>query len=88
MARQDVLVSADWLHAHVADDGVVVVECDEDTTAYDVEHIEGAVKLGWKTDLQDPVRRDLLSRAAFEELLSAKGITADSTVILYGGNST
>jgi thiosulfate/3-mercaptopyruvate sulfurtransferase len=87
MSRADVLVDADWVQAHLADPGVVLVEVDEDTTAYDKGHIQGAVKLDWKKDLQDPVKRDFVDRAGFEALLSARGITNDDTVILYGGNN-
>ena len=87
MSRADVLVDAGWVQAHLADPGVVLVEVDEDTTAYDKGHIQGAVKLDWKKDLQDPVKRDFVDRAGFEALLSARGIGNDDTVILYGGNN-
>jgi thiosulfate/3-mercaptopyruvate sulfurtransferase len=87
MSRADVLVDADWVQAHLADPGVVLVEVDEDTTAYDKGHIQGAVKLDWKKDLQDPVKRDFVDRAGFAALLSARGIANDDTVILYGGNN-
>ena len=87
MGRADVLVDADWVQAHLGDPGVVLVEVDGDTTAYDKGHIQGAVKLDWKKDLQDPVKRDFVDRAGFEALLSARGIGNDDTVILYGGNN-
>src|ERR1700678_3358987 len=87
MSRSDVLVDADWVQEHAADDGVVLVEVDEDTTAYDKGHIKGAVKIDWKKDLQDPIRRDFVDRAGFEALLSERGISNDDTVILYGGNN-
>jgi thiosulfate/3-mercaptopyruvate sulfurtransferase len=87
MSRSDVLVDADWVEAHGDDTGVVLVEVDEDTSAYDKGHIRGAVKLDWKKDLQDPVRRDFVDRAAFEALLSERGISNDDTVVLYGGNN-
>jgi thiosulfate/3-mercaptopyruvate sulfurtransferase len=87
MSRSDVLVDAAWVEAHGNDDSVVLVEVDEDTSAYDKGHIRGAVKIDWKTDLQDPVRRDFVDRAGFEALLSARGIGNDDTVILYGGNN-
>jgi thiosulfate/3-mercaptopyruvate sulfurtransferase len=87
MSRSDVLVDADWVDAHKNDPGVVVVEVDEDTAAYDAGHIPGAIKLDWKKDLQDPVRRDFVDRAGFEALLSERGISNDDTVILYGGNN-
>jgi thiosulfate/3-mercaptopyruvate sulfurtransferase len=87
MSRPDVLVDADWVEAHHGDAGVVLVEVDEDTSAYDKGHIRDAVKIDWKTDLQDPVRRDFVDKAGFEALLSAKGISNDDTVVLYGGNN-
>jgi thiosulfate/3-mercaptopyruvate sulfurtransferase len=87
MSRSDVLVDADWVEAHLGDPGVVLVEVDEDTTAYDKGHIANAVKLDWKKDLQDPVRRDFVDKHGFEELLSARGISNDDLVILYGGNN-
>src|SRR6202050_5156291 len=87
MSRSDVLVDADWVQGHSADEGVVLVEVDEDTTAYDKGHIKGAVKIDWKKDLQDPVRRDFVDRAGFEALLSERGVSNDDTVILYGGNN-
>ncbi len=87
MSRSDVLVDADWLQDHLDDENVVVVEVDEDTTAYDKNHIRNAIKLDWTKDLQDPVRRDFVDQEGFEKLLSAKGIANDSLVILYGGNN-
>jgi len=86
-ARERVLVDADWVEAHLADPKVVLVEVDEDVSAYDKGHIAGAVKLDWREDLQDPVRRDFVDKAGFEALLSARGINRDDTVVLYGGNN-
>jgi thiosulfate/3-mercaptopyruvate sulfurtransferase len=87
MSRNDVLVSADWAQEHIGAPGIVFVEVDEDTSAYGKGHIEGAVKLDWKTDLQDPLRRDFVSKEQFEQLLSERGISNDDTVVLYGGNN-
>ena len=87
MSRPDVLVDAEWVEAHQSDPGVVLVEVDEDTSAYDTGHIAGAVKIDWKKDLQDPVRRDFVDKAGFEALLSERGISNDDTVVLYGGNN-
>ncbi|MBA2309184.1 MAG: sulfurtransferase [Pseudonocardiales bacterium] len=87
MSRQDALVTADWAEENLEAPGVVFVEVDEDTSAYDGGHIPGAVKLDWKSDLQDQVVRDFVDRASFEKLLSEKGISNDDTVVLYGGNN-
>jgi thiosulfate/3-mercaptopyruvate sulfurtransferase len=87
MSRDSSLVSADWAEKNLNTPGVVFVEVDEDTTAYDGGHIAGAVKLDWRKDLQDPVRRDFVNKQQFEALLSARGISTDDTVVLYGGNN-
>jgi thiosulfate/3-mercaptopyruvate sulfurtransferase len=87
MTRETTLVDADWVESHLDDPKVVLVEVDEDTTAYDKGHIKGAVKINWNTELQDQVRRDAVNREQFSALLSEKGISNDDTVILYGGNN-
>ncbi|MFD4403254.1 sulfurtransferase [Nocardia sp. NPDC058499] len=87
MARSDVLVSVDWAEENLKTPGVVFVEVDEDTSAYEGGHIEGAVRLDWKTDLQDQVRRDFVNQEQFSALLSERGIANDDEVVLYGGNN-
>jgi len=87
MSRSDVLVDADWAEAHLDDPGVVLVEVDEDVSAYDGGHIKNAVRLDWTTELQQPAARDLIDRDDFSKLMSAKGIGNDDTVVLYGGNN-
>jgi thiosulfate/3-mercaptopyruvate sulfurtransferase len=87
MSREQALVDTTWAEAHLTDPSVVLVEVDEDVSAYDKGHIPGAVRLDWKSELQDPVIRDFVSKEAFEALLSAKGISNDDTVVLYGGNN-
>ena len=87
MSRSEALVDAEWVEAHAGDPGVVLVEVDEDTSAYDKGHIPTAVKVDWKKDLQDPVRRDFVDKTGFEALLSERGISNDDTVLLYGGNN-
>jgi thiosulfate/3-mercaptopyruvate sulfurtransferase len=88
MARSDVLVSTEWAENNLDTAGVVFVEVDENTSAYDDEgHIPGAVKLDWRDDLQDSVKRDFVDQQQFSKLLSDKGIGNDDTVVLYGGNN-
>ncbi len=87
MSRENSLVTTEWAQQNLSAPGLVFVEVDEDTTAYDGGHLAGAVKINWKTELQDPVRRDFVDKAGFEKLLSSKGIGNDDTVILYGGNN-
>lgn len=87
MSRSDVLVDADWVQENLDDPNVAVVEVDEDTSAYDKNHIRNAIRIDWTKDLQDPVRRDFIDQEGFEKLLSAKGIANDTLVVLYGGNN-
>ncbi|WBC12696.1 sulfurtransferase [Micromonospora sp. WMMA1998] len=87
MSRDTALVSAEWAEKNLDAPGVVFVEVDEDTSAYDTGHIAGAIKLDWRTDLQDPIRRDFVNRSQFEALLSERGIANDDVVVLYGGNN-
>jgi thiosulfate/3-mercaptopyruvate sulfurtransferase len=86
-AHPESLVSTSWLEAHLGTPGLVVVESDEDVLLYETGHIEGAVKIDWHTDLNDPVVRDYIEGDAFAALLSSKGISRDSTVVIYGDKS-
>jgi thiosulfate/3-mercaptopyruvate sulfurtransferase len=79
-----VLVSTDWLAAHLGDEDVAVAEVDESPELYDEGHIPGAVKLHWRDDLQDPVKRDLVEKPDFERLMSRLGISNTTTIVLYG----
>lgn len=83
-AHPERLVSTEWLAEHLGEPGLVVVESDEDVLLYETGHIEGAVKIDWHTDLNDPVQRDYIDGAAFAELLGSKGISRDTTVVIYG----
>jgi thiosulfate/3-mercaptopyruvate sulfurtransferase len=87
MTRQTSLVSADWVAENINNPKVVIVEVDEDTTLYDIGHIENSIRFHWRDDLQDGLIRDLISKDKFEALLSKFGISNDTTVILYGGNN-
>jgi len=87
MSRETTLVTADWVEEHLDDPNVVLIEVDEDTTAYDKGHLKGALRLDWTTDLQDQVRRDAVNREQFAALLSERGVSNEDTVVLYGGNN-
>lgn len=86
-STQGVLVSTGWLSDNLELPGLVIVESDEDVLLYDIGHIPGAVKIDWHTDLNDPVTRDYVSDEAFAALLSSKGISRDTTVVIYGDKS-
>src|SRR5437867_937074 len=79
-----VLVTTEWLAEHLKDDGIVVAEVDENPDLYDEDHIRGAVKLHWRDDLQDPVERDLVEKEPFEHLMGSRGISNDTTIVVYG----
>src|SRR5882672_2800257 len=81
---KDVLVETDWVAEHLDDDGIRIVEVDENPALYAEAHIPGAIGFDWKEDLQDPVRRDFLGPEAFGELFGSHGISNDHTVVLYG----
>ncbi len=81
------LVSTEWLAEHLEDDGLVVVESNEDILLYSTGHIPGAVNIDWHTDLNDEVTRDYVDGEAFAQLMGAKGITRETTVVIYGDKS-
>jgi thiosulfate/3-mercaptopyruvate sulfurtransferase len=80
----EVLVTTDWMAEHLDDANIRLVEVSVDTEAYDSGHIPGAIGWSWKKDTQATLRRDIPDQADFEALLSQAGITADTTVVLYG----
>jgi thiosulfate/3-mercaptopyruvate sulfurtransferase len=86
-ANSEVLVDLEWLSSHLEDEGIVVVEVDEDTSAYDKGHIPGALAINWKTELHDASRRDFVSSEDLARLLGSKGISDDHTIVLYSGNN-
>jgi thiosulfate/3-mercaptopyruvate sulfurtransferase len=86
-AHPERLVTTGWLAEHLDDPNLVVAESDEDVLLYDTGHIPGAVKLDWHTDLNDPVTRDYVDGAGFARLMTAKGITPDTTIVFYGDKS-
>ncbi len=86
-AHPEVLVSTPWVAEHSNDPKVRLVEVDVDTSAYDQGHIAGAVGWNWQTQLQDNLRRDLIEKAALEQLLGQSGIANDTTIVLYGDNN-
>ena len=86
-AHPEVLVGTDWVASHAKDPNVRVVEVDVDTKAYDEGHVPGALAWAWNTQLCDTLRRDILSRQQFEELMSASGVQPDTTLVIYGDNN-
>jgi thiosulfate/3-mercaptopyruvate sulfurtransferase len=86
-AHPEVLVTTEWVKQNLGKPGLKLVEVDVDTKAYDAGHIEGAIGFNWQTQLQDTVRRDILSKDQFERLLGEHGIGNEDAVVLYGDNN-
>jgi thiosulfate/3-mercaptopyruvate sulfurtransferase len=86
-AQPQVLVSTDWVAERLGQPGLKVVEVDVDTQAYAAGHVPGAIGFNWQSQLQDGVRRDIVSQADFERLLGEAGISPSDTVVLYGDNN-
>ncbi len=78
------VVSADWVEKNLSDPKVVIVEVSTEPGIYERGHIQNAVKISWHTDLVDTVNRDVVSAAKFQKFAQNAGISADSTVVLYG----
>src|SRR5437588_7249900 len=86
-AHPEVLVSTDWVKDTFGKPGIKLVEVDVDTKAYDAGHIPGAVGFNWQTQLQDQLRRDIISKEDFEKLIGNAGIAPNDIVVLYGDNN-
>jgi thiosulfate/3-mercaptopyruvate sulfurtransferase len=86
-SSSEVVVTTDWVAAHLQDPKVRFVEVDVDTTAYSQGHVPNAVGWNWTTQLADPVVRDILPKDKLEALLGKSGITPDTTIVLYGDNN-
>ena len=82
--NSDVLVSTDWVAEHLDDPAIRLVESNEDVLLYDTGHIPGAVKIDWHIDLNDPLVRDYIDQAGFEQLMRRNGIGPETTVVFYG----
>ena len=84
-AHPEVLVTTAWLEEHLDDPSVRILEVDYDpSSAYELGHIPGAALVDWKRDINDPIRRDILSREQFQQLMSRLGATPETTLVLYG----
>ena len=86
-AHPESLVTTDWVAQHQNDPKVRIVEVDVDTKSYDESHIPNAIAWAWNTQLSDTLKRDILSKEQFEELMSSAGIAPDTTVVIYGDNN-
>jgi thiosulfate/3-mercaptopyruvate sulfurtransferase len=80
----EALVTTEWVAQHLNDSNIRIVESDEDVLLYDTGHVPNSVKIDWHADLNDALQRDYLTADRFAELMSAKGISPDTTVVFYG----
>jgi thiosulfate/3-mercaptopyruvate sulfurtransferase len=85
-AHPERLVTTEWLAEHLDDPNVVIAESDEDVLLYDTGHIPGSVRIDWHLDLNDQVARDYVDAEGFAQVMSAKGIGRDTTIVFYGDN--
>src|SRR3989338_6203289 len=83
--QQTVLVTTEWVAEHLNDASIRIIEVDVDTKAYAEGHVPNAIGWAWDTQLCDTVRRDIIPKATFEQLLGTSGRDNNKTVILYGG---
>ena len=86
-SNPDLLVSTEWVAGHLTDPKIKIIEVDVDTTSYEKGHVHGAIGWNWQTDLNDKVKRDLLTPTSFADLNSRYGISPQDTVVLYGDNN-
>jgi len=86
-AHPEALVSTAWVDEHKGNEGLVIIECNEDVLLYETGHIPGAIKIDWHTDLNHPVNRDYLNGEEMAQLLSIKGIKREDTLVIYGDKS-
>ncbi|MBI1828638.1 MAG: sulfurtransferase [Thaumarchaeota archaeon] len=84
-ANPDVLIDTESVSKNLMNNSIRVIEVDYDPeNAYRHGHLSGAALIWWKRDINDPIRRDIISKSQFEELMSKNGVTPDSEVVLYG----
>ena len=86
-AHPEVLVTTDWVREHRDDATVKIIEIDVDTSSYDTGHIPGAIGFNWQSQLQDQIRRDIIGKDEFAELIGGAGILPGDTVVVYGDNN-
>ncbi|MGO2937542.1 MAG: sulfurtransferase [Glutamicibacter arilaitensis] len=86
-AHPERLVSTQWVAENLGAENLVVLESDEDILLYSTGHVPGALKIDWHTELNDEVTRDYVDGEGFAKLMAAKGITRESTVVIYGDKS-
>ena len=82
----EVLCETEWVANNLNNPNIRILEVDYDPeNAYKEGHIPGAHLVWWKRDVNDPVRRDIINKQQFEELMSRVGAESTNTeLVLYG----
>jgi thiosulfate/3-mercaptopyruvate sulfurtransferase len=86
-AHPEMLLSTDWVARHLDDKIIRLIEVDVDTTQYEQGHIRGAIGWNWRNQLQDQLRRDIVTKEQLEIDLSKAGVSNSTTIVLYGDNN-
>ena len=80
----DMLVTTEWLAAHLDDPGIRVIEVGAlGPPTYGDGHIPGALHWPWKESLWDQARREFVLPPDFASLLSRSGVTPETTIVFY-----
>lgn len=81
----EVLVETPWVTEHLKDGSIRIAEVDYDpATNYNLGHIPGAVLFDWRKDMNDQLRRDIVSKEQLEDLLGRAGVSSNAKLVLYG----
>lgn len=67
--------------------GVVVVEVDEEATLHHWSHIPGSTFIDWQDCKRSLLEREPAGTAAFEELMSERGVLPEDDVVLSGDSA-
>jgi thiosulfate/3-mercaptopyruvate sulfurtransferase len=85
-ARPDMLVSTEWLAAHLNDPGIRIVDMRRAVGEYEAGHVPNAVHLA-NDEIRDPSAPPtfLPTQAEFEALMGRLGVSNATRVIAYDG---
>jgi thiosulfate/3-mercaptopyruvate sulfurtransferase len=84
-SHPEVLIETAEVASLLGKNGVKILEVDYDPeNAYRLGHLRSASLVWWRRDINDPIRRDIISKQQFEELMSRLGVTPESELVLYG----
>ena len=87
--RSEMVVSTEWLAAHLNDPKVVVLHVARERAHFEQGHIPGARFVGWGeiTATRDGVPNELAPVADLQKVFERLGIGNDARIVVYGDNS-